>query len=248
MTFVQILPVLKDNYSYLLCEMNLKKVLAIDPVVPDAVLKGIKQLGVDWKLEGILTTHHHWDHSGGNLALLESFPNLKVYGGDQRIPGINHYVKDRQVINFGSLNIVPIATPCHTNGSFSYFLDSKSPLVFTGDTLFKGGCGRFFEGTPSDMYNALIRELGSLPEETLVYPGHEYTLKNLSFAKTVDPDNQILDLELKESKTRQITIPSSIKLEKQINPFMRVEVLKGSLGVTDGVSAMKILRELKDEF
>jgi hydroxyacylglutathione hydrolase len=248
MTLVQILPVLKDNYSYFLCEINLKKVLAVDPVVPDAIVKGLKDLGPDWKLDGILTTHHHWDHSGGNIDLLSKYPDLKVYGGDERIPGLNQFVRDRQVFKFGSMDIIPIATPCHTSGSISYFVDSKPPIVFTGDTLFMGGCGRFFEGTAKDMYNALIKELGSLPDDTLVYPGHEYTKKNLQFAMTVDAQNKVLLQEFEKVKSLKVTIPSSIKLEKEINPFMRVELLKGSLGLHDGIDAMRELRQMKDDF
>jgi hydroxyacylglutathione hydrolase len=247
MTPVRIIPVLKDNYSYLLCDINLKKVLAVDPVVPDAILKGLNDLGKGWTFDGILTTHHHWDHSGGNETLLSKYPNLKVYGGDERIPGINQLVKDRQVIKFGSMDIIPIATPCHTSGSISYFIECKPPIVFTGDTLFKGGCGRFFEGTATDMYRALIQELGSLPDDTLVYPGHEYTRKNLEFAKTVDAQNEVLLKEFEMAKSK-ITIPSSIKLEKQINPFMRVQELKKSLGLDDDIDAMKKLRQMKDDF
>ena len=247
MTFVKVLPVLKDNYSFLLCESSLKLVFAIDPVVPNAILEGIKDLGSDWTLGGILTTHHHWDHSGGNLELLAKYPCLTVYGGDERIPGLTEFLNENSRIKFGNLQITPISTPCHTSGSISYFLNSSPPLLFTGDTLFKGGCGRFFEGSPKDMYTSL-QKLKSLPDETLVYPGHEYTLGNLNFAKTIDSKNSILLQELEYASRTRITIPSSIQLEKQINPFMRVDLLKESLGYSDGIDAIKRIRELKDCF
>lgn len=145
------------------------------------------------QLKSILTTHHHWDHAGGNEKLVSKFnKSLKVYGGDDRIGALTDKVKQDDVIRLGNLTIRCLFTPCHTTGHICYYIDSPNGerAVFTGDTLFSGGCGRFFEGNASDMHSALIGKLAKLPNETNVYCGHEYTLQNLAFGKHVEPNNQ----------------------------------------------------------
>ena len=178
-------------------------------------------------------------------------PQLKVYGGDTRIPGLTDLLRDGQNLEFGPFSITSIATPCHTSGSLSYLVTGESDsvrAVFTGDTLFVGGCGRFFEGSAKDMYTSLVQKLGCLPKETLVYCGHEYTLKNLEFAQTIEPDNRDLQDKVAWAKTLKCTIPSTIDQEWKTNPFMRVGELQLKMGLGDPIETMKQIRARKDVF
>ncbi|KAI8610850.1 hydroxyacylglutathione hydrolase [Chytriomyces sp. MP71] len=242
-----------DNYAYLI-QTAADEAAAVDPCEPDKLMKVAKQRG--WRITSVLTTHHHLDHSGGNedMVRLLADPSLKVYGGDDRIPALNAKVQDKAAFTLGKLNVVPYFTVCHTRGSVSYFVTSPSTsdkAIFTGDTLFVAGCGRFFEGTPQEMHTSLNTILGALPDDTQVYCGHEYTASNLRFAASVEPDNkEILD-KLEWAKATECTVPSSIGEEKRINPFMRVGVAavqKAAGGLTDAVEVMGKLRELKNNF
>ena len=196
--------------------------------------------------------HRHWDHAGGNAELKELIPDLHIYGSDSSIPSLTSPVAHKSPFLFESLKITPIKTPCHTKDSVCYFVQAQdesldeSKIVFTGDTLFIGGCGRFFEGHGQDMYEALIKQLGSLPDDTLVYCGHEYTLKNLQFASTVEPLNPRLLEKLAWAKGMDSTIPSTIGDEKATNPFLRVETLRQ--GDESPVDCMTRLRSMKDQF
>lgn len=163
----------------------------VDPVEPERVLDAVAKHSVS--LKSVLTTHHHWDHAGGNENLVKKYQNpLKVFGGDERIGALTNKVKQDDEIRLGDLTIRCLFTPCHTTGHICYYIDSPKGerVVFTGDTLFSGGCGRFFEGTADDMHAALMGKLSKLPDDTKVYCGHEYTLQNLAFAKHVEPTNE----------------------------------------------------------
>merc|ERR1719483_920385 len=235
---IRILPALSDNYMYLLVDNDTKEAAIVDPVDPDSVIKAVEEEGV--KLTTLLTTHHHWDHAGGNADLIKRVPGLTVFGGDDRIDGVTRMVKHGDELKVGSLNIQCIFTPCHTTGHICYYVTKNTDkAVFTGDTLFLGGCGRFFEGTAVEMNQALNVELASLPDETEVFCGHEYTLSNLKFALHVEPDNEKLEEYYKVCEGKRLagepTIPGSIGQEKEINPFMRV----GSSG-----SLMKLAKEV----
>ncbi|XP_024872981.1 hydroxyacylglutathione hydrolase, mitochondrial isoform X4 [Temnothorax curvispinosus] len=168
---VQILPALQDNYMYLIIDEATKEAAVVDPVDPEAVITAVRQNDV--KLTKVLTTHHHWDHAGGNAKLSKSFTDLAIYGGDDRIEAINCKITHNDTFNIGNLSVKCLATPCHTRGHVCYYITGEGgegehpPSVFTGDTLFAGGCGRFFEGTANQMYKALVEILGSLPEETV---------------------------------------------------------------------------------
>ncbi|KAL7746379.1 hypothetical protein RI367_008309 [Sorochytrium milnesiophthora] len=261
-------PCLSDNYAYLLIDVPSKVAAAVDPVEPDKVIKAAQHHDV--QLTHILTTHHHADHAGGN-AKLASMIKPTVVGGDDRIPALNKTVKQGDKIKarrdtgispghcalttvqekIGSIEVTALETPCHTSGSISFYCTSGTEkAVFTGDTLFVGGCGRFFEGTPEQMVKALHHTLGSLPNDTLVYCGHEYTVSNLKFAHHVEPDSKDIADKLKWSEQQSCTVPSSIGEEKLINPFMRCSMaeLQQSLQVSDTVSAMEKLRNLKNNF
>ncbi|XP_076664199.1 transmembrane protein 104 isoform X2 [Andrena cerasifolii] len=251
---VQIIPALQDNYMYLIIDEASREAAIVDPVDPEAVAAAVQQNNVN--LTKVLTTHHHWDHAGGNGKLCKKFNNLQVYGGDDRIEALTNKVKHEDSINIGGLKVCCLATPCHTTGHICYFIagDQDPPAVFTGDTLFAGGCGRFFEGTAEQMYNALIQILGSLPSETKVYCGHEYTENNLKFGKSVEPGNEAIRQKIEvvrvQCEKHCPTVPSTIGEEKLTNPFMRVheQTVMDYAKQTDPIQTMAFLRRNKDTF
>ncbi|XP_015182467.1 PREDICTED: hydroxyacylglutathione hydrolase, mitochondrial isoform X2 [Polistes dominula] len=251
---VQILSALQDNYMYLIIDEKSKEAAIVDPVDPEAVADAVK--GNDVNLTKILTTHHHWDHAGGNDKMVKNFDNLQVYGGDDRVGALTCKVQHNDTFNIGSLNVRCLATPCHTTGHICYYVteEGDTPAVFTGDTLFAGGCGRFFEGTADQMYKALIEILGKLPDETKVYCGHEYTIANLKYGIHVEPENEAIREKMQWAKTQRDkkipTIPSTIENEKLTNPFMRVHepsVMKHA-NESDPIKTMAFLRKKKDTF
>ncbi|XP_047504882.1 hydroxyacylglutathione hydrolase, mitochondrial isoform X1 [Pieris napi] len=253
---IKILPALKDNYMYLIVDKTTQEAAIVDPVEPDTVLKAVQDQGV--KLTKILTTHHHWDHAGGNEDLVKMLPDLQVYGGDDRIGAITHKIEHNSKFNIGNLNVLCLFTPCHTAGHICYFVtspeESSDSAVFTGDTLFLGGCGRFFEGTAEQMHKALIDILGNLPEQTKVFCGHEYTLQNLKFAAYVEPKNEHIKSKIEWSHQQRHdgkpTVPSTILEEKQYNPFMRVteKSVMEHAKRSDPIETMRTIRLEKDNF
>ncbi|XP_033373806.1 hydroxyacylglutathione hydrolase, mitochondrial isoform X3 [Parus major] len=144
------------------------------------------------------------DHAGGNEKLVKMEPGLRVYGGDGRVGALTQKVSHLTALKVGSLSVKCLSTPCHTSGHICYYVtkpnSSEPPAVFTGDTLFVAGCGKFFEGTPEEMYKALIEILGSLDPKTRVYCGHEYTINNLKFARHVEPSNPSIQEKLAWAK------------------------------------------------
>lgn len=251
---VKLLPALQDNYMFMIIDEETKEAAIIDPVEPEKCVSAVREENV--KLTHILTTHHHWDHAGGNEDLCKLIKNLTVCGGDDRIGALNKKVEDGDKLKIGNLNVTCIFTPCHTMGHICYLVESGSsvPALFTGDTLFVGGCGRFFEGTPQQMHEALIEKLRKLPESTNVYCGHEYTVKNLQFALHVEPDNKNIQEKLEWAKNRRDrnlpTIPSTIGEEKLYNPFMRTDqpVVQQHVQMTDPIDVMGAIRRDKDNF
>jgi len=253
---VHLLPALSDNYMYLLVDEVTKEAAVVDPVEPDKVIEALAQHGV--KLSTVLTTHHHYDHAGGNKDLVAKIPGLAVYGGDDRIDALSKKVKHGDELKVGSLNVKCLFTPCHTTGHICYYVtsadDTVDPLVFTGDTLFMAGCGKFFEGSPDQMYKALIEILSSLPDKTKVYCGHEYSVSNLKFALHVEPTNADIVAKMQwaseKREAKEPTIPSTIGDEKKINPFMRVAVpaVQGHAKESDPIATMGSLRREKDNF
>ncbi|KAJ8387118.1 hypothetical protein AAFF_G00160580 [Aldrovandia affinis] len=253
---VELLPALTDNYMYLLIDEDTREAAIVDPVEPIKVLDAIKKHRV--RLTTVLTTHHHWDHAGGNEKLVRLLPGLKVYGGDDRVGALTQKVSHSSTLKVGSLNVKCLFTPCHTTGHICYFVtkdnSSEPPAVFTGDTLFIGGCGKFFEGTPDEMYRALIEVLGRLPPETRVYCGHEYTINNLKFARHVEPKNEAVRRKLSWAKETysngEPTIPSTMAEEFTYNPFMRVreKSVQDHAGKTDPIATMGSIRKEKDSF
>jgi hydroxyacylglutathione hydrolase len=185
--------------------------------------------------------------------LIKLKPGLEVYGGDERIKGLTRMLKDQDTISLGSLKIRALSTPCHTSGSISYHAqtaDGDQHVLFTGDTLFVGGCGRFFEGTAKQMEHNMMNVYAALPKQTLVYPGHEYTLSNLRFAHHIDPNNQAVRSKLEFAQDNQCTVPSVLGEEFQYNPFMRIrdKQFQSNFGISNSVDLMHHLRELKNNF
>lgn len=222
MLTIDLIPCLSDNYAYLLRD-DQGAVGVVDPSEPGPVQAVLERLGL--KLTHIFNTHHHFDHTGGNLDL-KAAHGATVIGpraDAHRIPGIDIGVGEGDRVGFGALEAEIYEIPAHTSGHIAFhFLADKA--VFTGDTLFAMGCGRLFEGTPADMFAAMIK-LAALPDDTRVYCGHEYTESNGRFALTVEPDNT--DLMTRMADVRRMraaglpTIPSTIALERATNPFMR---------------------------
>lgn len=252
---IKILPALQDNYMYLIIDSSTRDAAIVDPVDPDSVLRAVKEENCN--LTKVLTTHHHWDHAGGNEKLVKKFQDkLAVYGGDERIGALTNRVIQDDKIQIGKLNVKCIFTPCHTTGHICYYVEAPNgeKAVFTGDTLFQSGCGRFFEGTAEQMYSALCEKLSSLPDETKVFCGHEYTLQNLSFARHVEPQNEDVLRRIEWAKQKRAenapTVPSLIADEKRFNPFMRVheKTVQSHAKQTDPIQTMAAIRKEKDTF
>lgn len=249
---IHILPALSDNYMYLVVDEKTQEAAIVDPVEPKKVVDAVKNHGV--KLTTVLTTHHHWDHAGGNKELAELVKGLTVCGGDDRIGALNKKVGHKDQMKVGNLDVQCLFTPCHTSGHICYVVTGQPSAVFTGDTLFVAGCGKFFEGHPPEMYKALIDILGKLPPDTLVYCGHEYTENNLKYAVHVEPENSEIHKQIEWAKNKrkanEPTVPSTIGDEFKFNPFMRVqkESIKKYAGQSDPVDVMGFLRRDKDMF
>eukprot|EP00246_Nothoceros_aenigmaticus_P012600 TRINITY_DN398_c0_g1_i4.p1 TRINITY_DN398_c0_g1~~TRINITY_DN398_c0_g1_i4.p1 ORF type:complete len:287 (+),score=51.82 TRINITY_DN398_c0_g1_i4:85-861(+) len=250
-------PCLEDNYAYLIIDSLSGQAAVVDPVAPEKVVDGAKLHGA--KIEAVLTTHHHWDHAGGNTEIKKLIPGLKVYGGEgEKAEGVTHVLRHEDTFALSeSINVKALHTPCHTKGHISYYVTSSAggdPAVFTGDTLFVAGCGKFFEGTAKQMYESLVTKLSTLPKETRVFCGHEYTVKNLQFAASLEPKNEDvqhkLEWALQQRRSNQPTVPSTIGEELETNPFMRVdtEPLQLASGRHDPVEVMAEVRRMKDQF
>lgn len=257
---VIIVPVLSDNYAYLVVDRAAGEAAAVDPAEARPILERCRALEV--RLVAILTTHYHWDHVGGNAELLAAVPALRVYGPaaeSGRVPGITHGLADGDRIHIGNLAAEVFAVPGHTGGHLAYYFPEGKAL-FTGDTLFAGGCGRLFEGDPGQMLRSLQR-LAALPDDTLLYCGHEYTERNLRFAANLEPRNARLAERLRQVEARrragQPTVPSTIGEEKETNPFLRPtsEELRATLRArmpglddADPVAVFAAARQLKDSY
>ena len=218
---VEIVPCLADNYAYLIIAPNGEAAI-VDPSEPEPVMDALRQSGAT--LRAIWNTHHHEDHTGGNAALCEAFPDLAVvaHTRDQgRVPCQTHGVEDGDTLCLSDLQARILYNPGHTLGAVTYVVGGAA---FTGDTLFMAGCGRLFEGDPAMMFASLMR-IGTLPPETRVYPGHEYAVRNLDFARSVDRNNLTVATRLEEAKRLrergQPTVPSTIAKEWAYNPFLR---------------------------
>ena len=251
------LDALSDNYIFLLHDCQHQQAAVVDPAEPEPVLAQLDRLGAS--LTAIYNTHHHGDHVGGNQALLKRYPAAEVYGGAEdrgRIPGQRYFLREGDTVTFAERTAEILFVPGHTRAHIAYYFPASATdngHLFCGDTLFAGGCGRLFEGTPTQMVQSL-EKFRQLPDNTQVWCAHEYTLSNLKFAITVDADNLALQQRLQDVQRArqhdQATVPSRLDLEKQTNPFLRWDhpTLQTAVNAKDPVQAFARIRGLKDRF
>lgn len=220
---VLLLPVLTDNYIYLVRDSVSGQTAVVDPAIAEPVLEALLERG--WQLDYIFNTHHHGDHVGGNLQIKQA-TGCKIVGAADdkaRIPGIDIALADGKQISLGRQVFQVMATPGHTVGHIVYYC-ADSALLFCGDTLFSMGCGRLFEGSAEQMWQSL-QKLKALPGNTRIYCAHEYTQANGRFAMTVEADNPDLQQRMAEvtalREKNRPTLPSTIALEQATNPFLR---------------------------
>ena len=243
------LPALSDNYIFLLHDPKQNMAAVVDPADAEPVLRRLEELGAE--LVTIFNTHHHMDHVGGNRQLMQRFPTVRVYGSAQdrgRIPGQQVFCSEGDKVEFAGRVGEVLFVPGHTSGHIAYYfppdVEGETGELFCGDTLFAGGCGRLFEGTPTQMVDSLSK-LRALPDNTL---------KNLQFALTVDaenPDLQSRYAEVQEARlAREATVPSQLGVEKRTNPFLRWEepTLQSAVKSKEPVQTFARLRGMKDRF
>ena len=237
---IQIIPCLKDNYSYLIIDEKKNIACVIDPGEADPIIEYLENNNI--KLKYILNTHHHYDHVGGNQKLKNKYgANVVGYKDDKdRIPEIDILVHDQETWVYENFEAKILHIPGHTLGHICFYF-YKENSVFTGDTLFSLGCGRIFEGTNSQMFNSL-KKLKMLPADTKIFCGHEYTSQNSKFCIIHDENNENLKIKIDNIETKLKkglpTIPSTIKDELECNIFFR----------SDNLETFSKLRDLKDNF
>jgi hydroxyacylglutathione hydrolase len=215
---------LADNYAYAVFSEGNASAVVVDPSEAAPIVAWLQTHGL--RLEGLLLTHHHWDHVGGVPELRERFGPLRIVAhatDAARIKGVTEHVADGQHFEIASLAFEVLHVPGHTLGAVAYRWNNA---LFTGDTLFGAGCGRLFEGTAPQLY-ASLSKLAALPPETEVYCGHEYTARNLAFASMLEPNNAHIQARLERVQTLraagQPSVPSTLAEELATNPFLRCD-------------------------
>lgn len=251
---IELVPLLRDNYGYLLRDPQTGACGVVDPSEAAPVLAAARARG--WTITHILNTHHHPDHTGGNLAI-KAATGAMIIGpkaDEARIPGIDLAVAEGERFRLGAAEAEILFIPGHTRGHIAYWFP-ESAALFCGDTLFALGCGRLFEGTPDQMWSSLGK-LRRLPGDTRVYCGHEYTQANARFALTVDGGNAALAERARRIDALRAegrpTIPSTMAEERATNPFLRADDpgLAAALGLPakDPVAVFAEVRRRKDVF
>jgi hydroxyacylglutathione hydrolase len=247
---IDIIPALSDNYIYSVRTDH--GAVVLDPSNAEHVIRAATQRG--YVIRAILVTHHHFDHTGGVAQLKELFRCPVIGPEDSRIPGVDTLASDGETVTIDGLRVRCVHVPGHTRSHIACYMPEIAAL-FPGDTIFFCGCGRVFEGTYEQMWRSL-QKLMSLPDATLVYSGHEYTEENMVFARTVDPDNRQLHDTAKAVRNKVtntgISMPSSIGLEKKINPFVRTgdQAIRSKLNMNESSDSdiFTELRKRKDMF
>lgn len=248
------IPVLTDNYIYLLHDAVSGDTAVIDPTLAEPVLDALSQRG--WQLTYILNTHHHSDHVGGNLAL-KCKTGCQIIGAaadKHRIPALDRGVVEGDSLTIGQHSAQVIATAGHTSGHIVYYFADDNAL-FCGDTLFVMGCGRLFEGSATQLWQSL-QKLKTLPANTCVYCAHEYSENNARFALSVEPDNVVLQQKMKVIRQLRAnnlpTVPSTIGEELATNPFFREDsiAIRKNLNciANTSIDVFTLLRHKKDNF
>ncbi|CAM3642817.1 hydroxyacylglutathione hydrolase [Parendozoicomonas haliclonae] len=253
------LPAFNDNYIWMLADSESQTCYVVDPGDAQVVERACQEQQLT--LAGILVTHHHADHIGGVNALTKD-RSIPMFGpAHDNISVLTHPLSDGDTVNVFGGTFQVLDTPGHTKGHICYFGQPENigPVLFCGDTLFAGGCGRLFEGTPAQMLSSLTR-LSQLPEETRVYCAHEYTLSNLKFAHAVEPNNtEIAERIQQVQQLRRLglpTVPSTIALEQKTNPFLRTALPAvqqaasrfSGRPVNSNEDSFAIIRQWKDNF
>jgi len=246
---IQQIPVLNDNYIYLIHDSLSKETAVIDPAVASPVIEVLKEN--NWRLTYLLNTHHHSDHVGGNLELKQQ-TQCQIVGAaidEHRIPGIDQKVQEGDTLKIGSYTIEIINCAGHTTGHIAFYIPEANAL-FCGDTLFAMGCGRLFEGSAEQMQHSLAK-FSALPLNTQIYCAHEYTLANSRFALSVEPHNNDLLTSIEHIKKltskKQATIPTTLEQELATNPFLRTSSpeIKKNLAMPNA-SNLEIFTELRE--
>jgi hydroxyacylglutathione hydrolase len=237
-----------DNYGVLVHDTGSGATAAIDAPETGPIEKALKETG--WKLTDILVTHHHADHTDGIVALKEKYKCRVVAPAAEakKIPAVDETVREGDKTKVGSLSADVIETPGHTLGHIAYWFHADK-LAFVGDTLFSIGCGRVIEGTPEQMWRSLVK-LRDLPDDTEIYCGHEYTLANIKFARTIEPGNKPLAARETQAKQQvaqsEPTIPVTIGEEKLANPFLRADRAEIAAGIgMAGKPAAEVFAEIR---
>lgn len=217
------IPVLSDNYVWLVHESESGETMVVDPAVAQPVLDAAQERG--WTITQIWNTHWHPDHTGGN-AEIKAATGCNITGPAEeagRIPTLDVHVRGGDTVRLGAIVATVIDVPAHTAGHIAYHVETEQ-AAFVGDTLFAMGCGRLFEGTAAQMFDNM-RKLEALGDDTAIYCAHEYTLSNGRFALTVEPENNALQQRVADviaaRERGEATVPTSIALERATNPFMR---------------------------
>ena len=248
------IPVLIDNYIYLLIDKGTSKCACVDPALSQPVIDVLNKLNLS--LDFILNTHHHNDHVGANLELKNKY-NCQIVGNKndkKRIPGIDILLQEDDNFQIGESKCKVIEVSGHTLGHICFYFKNND-AVFCGDTLFSLGCGRLFEGTPELMVKSLLK-IRALPDITKVYCAHEYTLSNAKFAQSLEPNNKILREKINEIKKKRLlnkpTIPTVLSEEKKFNPFLKFDdekfIKNIGLESISNEENFRVIRQMKDNF
>jgi len=252
---IVVVPMWSDNYAYLVIDKETRHASVVDPGEGACVIQKVKELEQEGvcSLKQLWCTHKHDDHAGGNAAFKAAFPSIEVIGTKyEALPALDRSVGEGESFTLGKSTVSVWYVPCHTAGHIAFLVTSGRNVLFPGDTLFVGGCGRFFEGTGAEM-QANMERFATLPPETLVYPAHEYTESNLKFLNSIDPEGcgaVYAEVQAKRANG-EITVPTVISKELQYNLFIktretRVQLLVGTAG--DPVATISKLREMKNSY
>lgn len=248
------IPCLEDNYAFLVGNLDTKEAAIVDVPEAEPINEMLKARG--WTLTTVLLTHHHWDHIDG-LDRLTGRTNLNVLGAkadEHRLPALSQTLNEGDVVDVLGTPMHILDVSGHTLGHIA-FLMPELDAAFTADSLMALGCGRLFEGTPAQMFESMNKFI-ALPDETMIYSGHEYTSTNARFALTIEPENTALISRREATKLARAagspTVPSSLKRERATNPFLRAHIpqIAVHLGMPDAapVDVFTEIRKRRDKF